>query len=223
MSEGRKMERFKLTGIPPEWKRRRCGRNGATVRAPIKASRVASRALAVGVAAFATIAQASFLPPEMMDTMATYISWFVVIVVPIGAIVLFWMLHVLPEKIAEKRHHPQKDAIHTLCLLSLVFGGLLWPIAWLWAYTKPVIYRGAYGTDKHEDYYHEQGGKARSGELLEHELAHLREELDAMAEKGTLTAELKVLRRDLAAAMPGPADAPASATAAAIAAKGGNA
>ena len=119
--------------------------------------------------------------------MATYVAWFVVIFVPIGAIVLFWMLHVLPEKIADKRHHPQKDAIHTLCLLSLLFGGLLWPIAWLWAYTKPIGYRAAYGTDKHDDYYHKQGAKAQAGELLEHELAHLREELDAMAEKGTLT------------------------------------
>jgi hypothetical protein len=30
----------------------------------------------------------------------------------------------------------------------LVFGGLLWPIAWLWAYTKPVLYKRAYGVDK---------------------------------------------------------------------------
>ena len=70
-----------------------------------------------------------------------YLAWFVLIFVPIGAIVLFWMVHVLPEKIAHKRHHPQRDAIQTLCLLSLVFGGLLWPIAWLWAYTKPVAYQ----------------------------------------------------------------------------------
>ena len=146
----------------------------------------------------------------MMDTAAMYLAWFVICAVPIGGIVLFWLVHVLPEKIAEKRHHPQKDAIHTLCLLSLVFGGLLWPIAWLWAFTKPVMYRVAYGTEKHEDYYHELGDKAQAGELLEHELAHLREELDAMAAKGTLTAELKVLRRDLAAAMPAAA-APASA------------
>ena len=34
-----------------------------------------------------------------------------------------------------------------LCLLSLFFGGLLWPIAWLWAYSKPVLYKMAYGTD----------------------------------------------------------------------------
>ena len=133
------------------------------------------------------------------------LAWFVICVVPIGGIVLFWLVHVLPEKIAHKRHHPQRDAIHTLCLLSLAFGGLLWPIAWLWAYTKPVGYRVAYGTEKHDDYYHELGEKAQAGELLEHELAHLREELDAMAAKGTLTAELKVLRRDLAAAIAAPA------------------
>ena len=111
--------------------------------------------------------------------------------VPIVGIVLFWLVHVMPEKIAHKRHHPQRDAIHTLCLLSLAFGGLLWPIAWLWAYTKPVAYRIGYGTEKHEDYYHEMGDKAHAGELLEHELAHLREELDAMAAKGTLSAKLQ--------------------------------
>src|SRR5277367_4161839 len=103
-------------------------------------------ALAAGAIALAPAAHASFLPPAMMDTAATCIAWFVIFFVPIGAIVLFWMLHVLPEKIAEKRHHPQKDAIHALCLLSLLFGGLLWPLAWLWAYTKPTGYRLAYGT-----------------------------------------------------------------------------
>jgi hypothetical protein len=25
---------------------------------------------------------------------------------------------------------------------------LLWPIAWLWAYSKPVFYKMAYGTDR---------------------------------------------------------------------------
>ena len=162
-------------------------------------------AFALLTMAFATTARASFLPPELMDKAATGIAWFVIVVMPIGAIILFWLVHVLPEKIAEKRHHPQKDAIHTLCLLSLLFGGLLWPIAWLWAYTKPVAYRMAYGTEKHEDYYHEMGEKAQAGELLEHDLAHLREELDAMDVKGTLTAELKQLRRDLVAAQSRPA------------------
>ncbi len=191
----------------------------------MKRTRIADEARvvsAVAALAFSSFAHASFLPPEMMDTMATYVAWFVVVFVPIGAIVLFWMVHVLPEKIAEKRHHPQKDAIHTLCLLSLVFGGLLWPVAWLWAYVRPVGYRRAYGTDKHEDYYHAQGRRAKAGELLEHDLVHLRDELDAMAELGTLSAEMKVLRRDLAAATAAPG-VPTTATAASLAAKGGNA
>ena len=47
-----------------------------------------------------------------------------------------------------RKQHPQLDAIKTLCLLSLVFGGMLWPLAWLWAYTKPVIHKLAYGTDQ---------------------------------------------------------------------------
>jgi len=156
--------------------------------------------LAVAGLFLAPSAHASFLPPEMMDKAAMYLAWFIIIFVPIGGIVLFWLVHILPEKIAHKRHHPQRDAIQVLCLLSLVFGGLLWPIAWLWAYTKPAGYRLAYGTEKHDDYYVELGEKAKAGELLEHELAHLREELDAMAAKGGLSADLKVLRRDLASA-----------------------
>src|SRR5258705_153748 len=174
-------------------------------RMPIPASYFAVAALAVVFLGFAPSAHASFLPPELMDKAAMYLAWFIICAVPIGGIVLFWLVHVLPEKIAHKRHHPQRDAIHTLCLLSLAFGGLLWPIAWLWAYTKPVGYRMAYGTEKHEDYYRETIEKAHAGELLEHELAHLRDELDEMAAKGTLTGELKVLRRDLAAAVPAPA------------------
>jgi CBS domain containing-hemolysin-like protein len=152
---------------------------------------------AVAFAAPAAPAYASFLSGEALDTAATVIAWVVVFVVPVVLIVLFWMVHVIPEKIAEKRHHPQKDAIHALCLLSLAFGGLLWPLAWLWAYAKPVGYRVAYGTDKHDDYYVEMAGKAQAGELLHDEIAHLQHELDAMAAKGTLPPRLKSLRAEL--------------------------
>jgi hypothetical protein len=73
----------------------------------------------------------------------------------------------------------------------------LWPIAWLWAYTKPVGYRLAYGTEKHDDYFVDMGDKAKSGTLLQDEILHLRHELDAMAAKGTLPAALKALRNEL--------------------------
>lgn len=87
------------------------------------------------------------------DTIAEVVSWIALIVAPIAMIAGFLFVHVLPEKIAEKRNHPQAQAIKVLCFLSLIFGGLLWPLAWLWAYSKPVFYKMAYGTDQGD--YHE--------------------------------------------------------------------
>ena len=97
---------------------------------------------------FPGMAQAAFLQGEALDTAANIMSWVVLVVAPTVAIAVFWLVHILPEKIAEKRHHPQAKAIQTLCLLSLFFGGMLWPLAWLWAYSKPVLYKMAYGTDR---------------------------------------------------------------------------
>jgi CBS domain containing-hemolysin-like protein len=143
-------------------------------------------------------ARASFLSGDLLDTVADWLALFVLFIVPAVVIVLFWMVHVLPEKIAHRRHHPQRDAIQVLCLLSLVFGGLLWPLAWLWAYTKPVAYRVAYGTDKHEDYYDEMAEKHRAGKLLREEIFHLREDLEAMEARGALPPKLKSLKDELA-------------------------
>jgi CBS domain containing-hemolysin-like protein len=99
-------------------------------------------------------ARASFLQGDALDALANGIAWAALIIVPVAAIAVFWIVHILPEKIAEKRRHPQLSAIKTLCLLSLVFGGLLWPIAWLWAYTKPVLHKIAYGTDVDDTVHH---------------------------------------------------------------------
>lgn len=88
------------------------------------------------------------LSGPVVDTIADYLTIVVLVVVPPLLIYLFWVVHIMPEKIAHDRGHPQLDAIKTLCLLSLVFGGLLWPIAWLWAYSKPVLHQMAYGTDR---------------------------------------------------------------------------
>ena len=81
-------------------------------------------------------------------------------------------------------------AIVVLIIVPIVFGGLLWPIAWLWAFTKPVAYRVAYGTDKAAEWHEEMGEKAKAGELLDGELEHLRHELDAMAARGALPPKL---------------------------------
>ena len=170
--------------------------------------------------AVATTANAAFLSGEALDTMADYLAIFVLLVVPAAVIVLFWLVHVMPEKIAEKRHHPQKDAIHTLCILSLFFGGLLWPIAWLWAYTRPVGYKLAYGTERHDDYYVEMVERARAGTLSPQEVALLRDELDTLEARSQLSPRVRTVREDLAAwhaealAAEGAAPAAASARAA---------
>ncbi|MCL4181064.1 MAG: DUF3302 domain-containing protein [Verrucomicrobia bacterium] len=93
-------------------------------------------------------AHASMFKGETLDKVADVLTWVVLIVAPVVGIAVFLLIHILPEKIAEKKQHPQAKAIQCLCLLSLVFGGLLWPLAWLWAYTKPVLHQLAYGTDK---------------------------------------------------------------------------
>jgi CBS domain containing-hemolysin-like protein len=153
-----------------------------------KCIRVGATLLAMLVA---PAAQASFLQGEALDTMANVLAWVILLVVPVGFIAIFWLVHVLPEKIAAKRHHPNKDAIHVLCLLSLVFGGMLWPIAWLWAYTRPVGHKLAFGTDKHEDYYVEQGELAARGALNADDIEHLRTELEQLKQQGHLSPEMK--------------------------------
>ena len=171
--------------------------------------------LAVLAAALPAVARASFLPPELMDTAAMVLAWVVIVVAPVIAIGLFLVVHVLPEKIAEKNHHPQQNAIKTLCFLSLVFGGMLWPFAWLWAFTRPIGYRAVYGTEKHEHYFIEMGEKAASGELSQAELDHLRDELAAMAARGPLPAAIRELPALVAQARPkSPEPPPAGAPAA---------
>lgn len=115
----------------------------------------------LGAALAPTNAHASLFHGETLDAIANGISWVAIIIAPIIGIVVFWLVHILPEKIAHKKKHPQTRAIQCLCLLSLCFGGLLWPLAWLWAYSKPVLYKMAYGTDVDESLA-DHGGEAKA-------------------------------------------------------------
>lgn len=141
---------------------------------------------------------------SFQDSAADVIAVIVLIIVPVVVIGLFWLVHIMPEKIAEKRHHPQKEAIKVLCLLSLVFGGMLWPFAWLWAYSKPVLHKLAYGRDKHDDYFLElerqaQGDTAATSDTatLRAELESLRMEMRVLASRGASTPELQPLQQRL--------------------------
>jgi Protein of unknown function (DUF3302) len=141
-------------------------------------------------------AHASLLSHEAEDNLAWGIAILVLFIVPVVLIVLFWLVHILPEQIAHKRNHPQFEAIRTLCLLSLVFGGLLWPIAWIWAYSKPVLHKLAYGTDKlHEHDADGEHGTPSQGAST----AGLHERLARLEASGVSASDLQRLEADLQA------------------------
>ena len=118
-------------------------------------------------AAFAALpAHASFLSGEALDTAADMIAIVVLIVVPVVVIVVFWLVHVLPEKIAEKRHHPQTRRSRRCACCRSCSAGCCGRSRGCGPSRKPVGYKVAYGTDKHDDYYVEMGEKARAGKLL---------------------------------------------------------
>ena len=154
------------------------------IRSCAKSCRFRGRGFVLFVAlmflALPSRAHASFLHGETLDTVADVIAWFAFIIVPPVLIVVFLLVHILPEKVAEKRRHPQLGAIKCLCFLSLCFGGLLWPIAWLWAYSKPVLHKMAYGTDVDDSH-----GKPIEKESAIKELEQLR------ARAAELEAEIK--------------------------------
>ena len=127
-------------------------------------------------------AHASMFKGEALDAIANGIAWVVLFLVPVIGIAVFWMVHILPEKIAEKRKHPQAKAIQILCLLSLVFGGLLWPLAFLWAYSKPVLYKMAYGTDTVEP-EHGKGAQPAATSTESGEIQRLREQVAALEKR----------------------------------------
>ena len=117
-----------------------------------------------GIALLPHSARASMFHGETLDSIANGISWAVLVIAPIIGIVIFWLVHILPEKIAHKKKHPQTRLIQCLCLMSLVFGGILWPLAWILAYSKPVLHKLAYGTDVDESHGHGGDPKAHAGD-----------------------------------------------------------
>jgi len=86
--------------------------------------------------------------------------------------------------------------------LSLVFGGLLWPIAWIWAYTKPVLHKLAYGTDtaSHdvdaEGSAWDEGTKQKPSHAPAATLG-LHDRLARLEQRGLPAADLTAIRADL--------------------------
>lgn len=62
----------------------------------------------------------------------------IVLLVLVASAVAIWaVLGWYPGKIARERHHPQAEAIAVCGWWGVITMGLLLPLAWIWAYTKP--------------------------------------------------------------------------------------
>ncbi|HEX5272259.1 MAG TPA: DUF3302 domain-containing protein [Gemmataceae bacterium] len=66
------------------------------------------------------------------------IAFVVFAVTPVAVVVIVVTLGSLPGQIAHKRGHPQAAAITVAGWLGLVTGGIVWPLALIWAFLRPI-------------------------------------------------------------------------------------
>ena len=64
-------------------------------------------------------------------------TWFVLLIIVATAVGVFVFMGLWPGKVAHERNHPQADAINVCGWWGVITMGLLLPLAWIWAYTKP--------------------------------------------------------------------------------------
>jgi len=86
----------------------------------------------------------------------------------------FIYIHDIPYQIAKKRNHPQTEAIHLACWLSLFTLHAMWPIVFVWATMKPKPIAVSLGIDDER----EQVLRAEIASLRS-ELAELKSRIDA--------------------------------------------
>jgi len=84
---------------------------------------------------------------------------------------LFIFIHDLPYRTAKKRNHPQQEAIHYACWLSLFTLHAIWPLVYLWAVVDQRAPLAA--TDKQRSQVAPESGDAALVASLEARIAAL--------------------------------------------------
>jgi hypothetical protein len=69
-----------------------------------------------------------------------YIAFAIFAVLIVTAVVLIVLIGQIPGRVARFRGHPQAAAITAAGWLGVATGGLLWPLALIWAFLKPVSF-----------------------------------------------------------------------------------
>jgi hypothetical protein len=67
-----------------------------------------------------------------------YVAFAVFALLIVAAVVVIVTIGEIPGRVARFRGHPQAAAITVAGWLGVATGGLLWPIALIWAFLKPI-------------------------------------------------------------------------------------
>ena len=75
-----------------------------------------------------------------------FLNYLSLVILLVGLTLIFYTfiyIHDIPYNIAKKRNHPQKEAIHYACWISLFTLHAIWPIVFIWAIIdhKPIPVR----------------------------------------------------------------------------------
>lgn len=74
--------------------------------------------------------------------LSVFLNYFALAMLVVALLALFYtfvFIHDLPYEAAKARNHPQTDAIHVACWLSLFTLHAIWPLVYIWAVSKPKI------------------------------------------------------------------------------------
>lgn len=76
--------------------------------------------------------------PEKELKLLDYFALIVLVVLFAAAIAIWVVLGMMPGKIARSRNHPQADAINVCGWWGVLTMGILCPLAFIWAYSRPI-------------------------------------------------------------------------------------
>ena len=65
--------------------------------------------------------------------MLEYFALAILLVSITAVFYIFIFIHDLPHRMAKKRNHPQQEAIHYACWLSLFTLHAIWPLVFMWS------------------------------------------------------------------------------------------
>ena len=111
-----------------------------------------------------------------------FLDYFSLVILIFGltmVVMAFMWLHEYPTRIAHENKHPQEEAIHWACWLSLFTLHALWPFVFLWAKINPKAIPVVMSDDR------------RLADELQGEIKALRDKVEALEQREAAAATVR--------------------------------